>query len=242
MVSGPTIRPPPKACSTKSPAPSTKTGRWSKPSRRACRNGAKAAWSISGPMPPACICVIPWTACWPGNPKAWPPSSLHGADRTGENCLVGATARTSPVKPAGRRWLRCLPAAPRLDPGKQRPDLPAAERLGACLRGGGVLVLGAADKAAGQLARCVTVAINRLARNDRRLEPFGPLHQPASAARQVVQDLRRVHQQPIKVDDVDVRLVARLQHATIVQSDSGGVVARQALHDKFQRQPCTAAA
>ncbi|MBP9034319.1 MAG: hypothetical protein KBG29_10535, partial [Pseudomonadales bacterium] len=61
-------------------------------------------------------------------------------------------------------------------------------------------------------------------------------HQAAPAAGQVVRQLRRVQREPLEVDHVDVRLVARRQQTAIAQSHRERRGAAEPVHQPRQRQ------
>ena len=77
---------------------------------------------------------------------------------------------------------------------------------------------------------------HRRARDQRRDVAIDTLHQPSSAGRQVVADLRHVQPQPLEVDHVDVGLQPRRQPAAVGEAEEVRRLAGLALDDQLQRQ------
>lgn len=83
-----------------------------------------------------------------------------------------------------------------------------------------------------QRARWFAVAIDDFARHDRRDISPSALQQPLSACGQVERHPGALHAQTVEIDDIDVGLHARRDHAAIVETDRRGRVCCLPLHEE----------
>ena len=67
--------------------------------------------------------------------------------------------------------------------------------------------------------RIRALLIDRLTRHQRLDIAIDALHEPASASREVVADLRGVQPQALEIDHIDIGALARLQPATIGETE-----------------------
>ena len=90
-------------------------------------------------------------------------------------------------------------------------------------------------------ARSHPIPVGHLTRHDSVAIAFGVLHKTLAAGGQIALHARWTEPQPVEVDDIEIRPIARLQHALIEEPHGPGRIAAVPLHHRFHGKLSTTA-